>query len=503
MHLPDHLFPVPRMAMIRKYYIPDQLLKIQTFKHLVSRGWDQIKLNYTDMDIINQFSKIAENYLSGINRNPVFPSTDSLKQLQHLNESLQENPVSADDILNLLDAKGSPATVKSTGGRYFGFVVGGSLPAAMMAKLLATVWDQNACLYVMSPVAALLEEISSAWLVDIMGLSKQTAVGFVTGATMANFTALAAARHELLRKAGWNVEDQGLFHAPEITIITGDEVHVSLLKALNMVGFGRERIIRVPTDEQGRIIPEKIPETKGPTILCLQAGNVNTGSFDPIEEICRNKKEDVWIHVDGAFGLWAAASAKTKHLVKGIELADSLATDAHKWLNVPYDIGLLFVKNQKSLFSAVSSSAAYLPEISKREPFQFVPDMSREARGIPVWAALKSLGKKGLADLIDRNCASARQFAEGLRGAGFEVLNEVVLNQVLVSFGDSATTQEVIKKIQEEGTCWCGGTTWHGKTAMRISVSSWATTELDVKISLAAMLKVAGEVINRMKRKKS
>jgi glutamate/tyrosine decarboxylase-like PLP-dependent enzyme len=455
------------------------------------------------MNIINQISSLAENYISGSGMNPVFPSVDSIRQLQQLNEPLQGDPVSVEEVLNLLDAKGSPATVKSTSGRYFGFVIGGSLPAAMMAKLLATVWDQNAGLYISSPVAAILEEISSAWMIDILGLSKQTAIGFVTGATMANFTAMVVARHELLKKAGWNAEAQGLFQAPEITVITGNEVHVSMLKALNLVGFGRERIIRVPVDGQGRIIPEKIPETQGPTILCLQAGNVNTGSFDPIEEICRNKKENLWIHIDGAFGLWAAASARTKHLVKGIELADSLAADAHKWLNVPYDCGLLFIKKREALFSAVSATAAYLPETSNRESFQFVPEMSREARGIPVWAALKSLGKKGLADLIDRNCASARQFADGLKAAGYEVLNEVVLNQVLVSFGDSATTLEVIKKIQEEGTCWCGGTIWQGKTAMRISVSSWVTTEQDVQLSLAAMLKVAAEVINELKRKKS
>ena len=449
------------------------------------------------MHIMNQFAEKAENYLSGIHQHPVFPSVDSLKEMQKMNEPLQEDPVSPEEVLQILDEKGSPGTVKSTGGRYFGFVNGGSLPAAMMAKLLANVWDQNAGLYIMSPVAALLEEISSAWLLDIFGLPKQTAVGFVTGATMANFTALAAARHYLLQKAGWDVEARGLFHAPEITVITGNEVHVSILKALNLIGFGRERIIRVASDDQGRMIPGKVPATTGPTIICLQAGNVNSGACDPIEEICRNRKENVWVHVDGAFGLWAAASPRTKHLVKGIELADSLATDAHKWLNVPYDSGFVFVKDAQSLFSAVASSAAYLPEMSKRDPFQFVPEMSREARGIPVWAALKSLGKKGLAGLIEGSCRSARQFADGLSKAGYTVLNEVVLNQVLVSFGDSETTLEVIKKIQEDGTCWCGGTVWQGRTAMRISISSWATTEQDVALSLEAILKSAHEVMNK------
>src|SRR5450432_3171848 len=308
---------------------------------------------------------------------------------------------------------------------------------------------------------------------------------------MANFTALAAARHTLLKNEGWNVEAKGLFHAPEISVVTGDEVHVSILKALNLIGFGRERIHRLPTDNQGRIIAEKMPEINGPTIICLQAGNVNSGSFDPIEEICHRVNGKAWIHIDGAFGLWAAASGKTKHLVKGIELADSWATDAHKWLNVPYDSGLVFVKNEQSLFNAVAASAAYLPEMNKRDPFQYVPEMSREARGLPVWGALKSLGKSGLSNLIDRSCSHARHFAKGLNNAGYEILNDVVLNQVLVSFGDSETTLRIIKKIQEDGTCWCGGTNWQGKTAMRISVSSWATTEKDVKISLAAMLKIA------------
>lgn len=447
------------------------------------------------MNLMNQFSTIAETYISGIGNRPVYPSEKDIQQLNQLIEPLQENPVSAEEVLHLLNDKGSPATVTSSGGRYFGFVCGGSTPAALAAKLLVNVWDQNAGMYVMSPTTALLEEISSSWMIDILGLSRQTAVGFVTGATMGNFTALAAARHTLLEQEEWDVEAQGLFNAPEITVITGNEVHVSMLKALNLIGFGRERIIRVPVDAQGRMIAEKIPVTAGPTILCLQAGNVNTGAFDPIEEICRKKRKNVWIHIDAAFGLWAAASEKTKHLVKGIEMADSIATDAHKWLNVPYDCGLVLVKNQDSLFGAVSASAAYLPEIGKRDPFQFTPEMSREARGVAVWAALKSLGKKGLADLIERNCYQARLFAEGLENAGYNILNDVVLNQVLVSFGDTATTLAVIKKIQEDGTCWCGGTTWQGITAMRISVSSWSTTEMDVDLSLAAMLRVAEEVV--------
>ena len=447
------------------------------------------------MRLLDEFTAMAADYFSRVaSRQAVFPSTDQIERLEQFREPLQEDPVSPEKVLSMLDQWGSPATVKTTGGRYFGFVTGGSLPAAMMAKLLATVWDQNTAMYVMSPVAAMLEEIASAWLIQILGLPEQSAVGFVTGATMANFTALAAARHALLQKAGWDVEARGLFGAPEIQVIVGDEVHVSLLKALNLIGFGRERCLRVPVDDQGRILSEKIPVTQGPTILCLQAGNVNTGAFDPIEEICRNKKENVWVHIDGAFGLWAAVSPKTRHLVKGIEKADSWAADAHKWLNAPYDSGLVFVREKNFLFNAMSASAAYLPLEGKRDPFQYTPEMSREARGVPIWAALKSLGKKGLTEMIEGHCEKALFFAEGLRAQGFQVLNEVVLNQVLVSFGDEATTLEVIKKTQEEGTCWCGGTTWQGKKAMRISISSWATTDEDVRASLRAIIQVAKSV---------
>jgi glutamate/tyrosine decarboxylase-like PLP-dependent enzyme len=458
-----------------------------------------LKPNPWSMSIFEQFAAIAEQYVAGIGDRPVFPLEADIRQLNQLKEPLQEESIPADQVLNTLNDIGSPATVTSTGGRYYGFVCGSSLPAALAAKLLVNVWDQNAGMYVMSPIAALLEEISSGWMIDILGLSKQTSVGFVTGATMGNFTALAAARHTLLKEEGWDVQAQGLFNAPEITVITGGEVHVSILKALNLIGFGRDRIIKVPVDSQGRMIAEKIPVTAGPTIICLQAGNVNTGAFDPIEEICRKKRKHVWIHVDAAFGLWAAASEKTRHLVKGIELADSISTDAHKWLNVPYDCGLVFVKQQDALLGALSASASYLPETGKRDPFQYTPEMSREARGIAVWAALKTMGKKGFSELVEKNCFQARRFAEGLKNVGYHILNEVVLNQVLVSFGDSQTTLAVIKKIQEDGTCWCGGTTWQGKTAMRISVSSWATTEMDVDLSIAAMLKAADEVVSAKK----
>jgi glutamate/tyrosine decarboxylase-like PLP-dependent enzyme len=480
----------------------DQIYLIRANKNVACFANTDFELNLVSsinkkMDLIDIFSISAKKYLTESNTNPIYPSQKAIDCLQQLNEDLPLDPVSAAEVLSILHETGSPATVKTTSGRYFGFVTGGSLPASMFAKLLATVWDQNAALSVMSPVAATLEEISSRWLISLFGLPENTGVGFVTGATLANFTALAAARHQLLKNTGWDVEAKGLFHAPGITVITGDEVHVSLLKALSMLGLGRERIIRVPADEQGRMIAEKIPSTKGPTIICIQSGNVNTGAFDPAGEICaKHKSANVWIHVDGAFGLWALASQSKKHLGEGINQADSWATDAHKWLNVSYDCGLVFVKNKNALFAAMSATASYLPEISMREPFQYVPDMSREARGIVVWAALKSLGRKGLEQLIERNCRLALKFATALKNAGYSILNDVQLNQVLVSFKDTETTLRIIKKIQEEGTCWCGGTNWQGKTAMRISVSSWATTDEDAELSIAAILKIAEKECN-------
>jgi glutamate/tyrosine decarboxylase-like PLP-dependent enzyme len=311
---------------------------------------------------------------------------------------------------------------------------------------------------------------------------------------MANFSALAAARHSVLERAGWNVEADGLIGAPPITVVVSEESHPTLFKSLGLLGLGRNRVVRVPVDEQGRMRAGNLPLISGPTIICAQAGNVNTGAFDPLSEICeRAHTAGAWVHVDGAFGLWATTAPSTIHLTNGIAEADSWATDCHKWLNVPYDSGLALVRDANALRTAMSITADYLPTTSPfRNPSDFTPELSRRARGVEVWAALKSLGRKGVAELIERNCRQARRFAEGLQAAGFKVLNEVVLNQVLVAFGDAETTSRVISEIQREGTCWCGGTVWQGQTAMRISVSSWATTDADVELSLNAMLRAAG-----------
>ena len=444
--------------------------------------------------LLFEAAKRADRYLKELETRQVSPSPKAIAGLKRLDVPLQDEPIDPLSVLSELDEFGSEATIASAGGRYFGFVIGGSLPASLAANILAGAWDQNGGLEATSPVATYLEEVGRKWLVSLLGLPPQTAIGYVTCATMANFTGLAAARHALLQDAGWDVESQGLFGAPPIKVYVGDEVHVSVLKALSMLGLGRERVERIPADDQGRMRAELIPRLSGPAIICIQAGNVNTGSFDPAEEICLKAREKgAWVHVDGAFGLWAAVSPQRSSLVRGFENADSIATDAHKWLNVPYDSGLVFVREVRHLLAAMSSHAAYLIEGDKREPFHYVPEMSRRARGIEIWAALRSLGKSGLVELIERCCRHATRFAEELQAAGYQILNDVVLNQVLVKFGSGEQTRNIIKRIQEDGTCWCGETEWHGHVAMRISVSSWSTSMEDVGKSIEAILRIAAE----------
>jgi glutamate/tyrosine decarboxylase-like PLP-dependent enzyme len=437
----------------------------------------------------------AIRYLDGLDERSVYPTPDALARLPELGGAFPESPTDPAEVIRLLDEVGSAATVASAGSRYFGFVIGGSLPAALAANWLAGAWDQNAGLYAASPVGAALETITRQWILDALGFPSEAEIGFVTGATMANFTGLAAARQALLERAGWDVEADGLFGAPPITVVVGDEVHVSLLKALSLLGLGRNRVVRVPTDEQGRMRADQLPPLDASTLLCIQAGNVNTGAFDPAQILCERAHEaGGWVHVDGAFGLWLAANPARAHLMAGYADADSWAVDAHKWLNVPYDSALVICRDPKHLRAAMSTSASYLVESSQREGFHYTPEMSRRARGAEIWAVLRSLGRSGLADMLERTCRLAERFANGLRAAGFDILNEVVANQVLVSFGDADTTRQVIAAIQQEGTSWCGSTVWHGQAAMRISVSSWATTEADVDRSLEAMLRVAREI---------
>jgi glutamate/tyrosine decarboxylase-like PLP-dependent enzyme len=431
----------------------------------------------------------AARYLTDIQDRHVAPSQEALAGLARVAPPLPERGLTAERVLALLDEAGSPATLGTAGPRFFGFVIGGSLPATVAAGILATAWDQNAGLRVTSPVAAALEDAAITWLVDLLALPPATGVGFVTCATTANQSGLAAARHALLARQGWDVEASGLFGAPPLRVVVGDEVHVSVLKALAMLGLGSERVERVPVDGQGRMRADALPPLDERTIVCVQAGNVNTGAFDPAPEVvARAREAGAWVHVDGAFGLWARAAASLAPLAAGLEGADSWATDAHKWLNVPYDSGLVFCRDARALHAALRGrSAAYLTEGALREPDQYVPEFSRRARGIEVWAALLSLGREGLRDLVERTCAHARRFAAALRADGHEILNDVVLNQVLVGFGAPERTRRVIEEIQAGGELWCSGSVWQGRTAMRISVSSWATTAADVERSIAGI----------------
>ena len=420
-------------------------------------------------------------------------SGDELRGM--LGGPLPPEGIDAEALTRTLATAALAGTVASAGPRYFGFVVGGRLPAALAADWLVSTWDQNSGLYVLSPLVSVVEQITGSWLLDLARLPSTWSFGFVTGCQMANFTGLAAARHRVLRNAGWDVEANGLFGAPPIQVVVSEEAHYTIFMALRLLGMGAARLQRIPTDDQGRMRADELAKVlrsaHGPCIVCAQAGNVNTGAFDPLEEIAKLAKGcGAWLHVDGAFGLWAAASPERSSLLRGIEQAHSVATDAHKWLNVPYDCGIVFCADEAAHRNAMSLAAAYIVATgSERDPHEFAPEESRRGRAVPVYAALRSLGSKGLADLVERNCRQARRFADGLRAAGHEVLNEVVLNQVLVAFGSTEQTQRTIKAIQEDGTCWCGGTVWKGRTAMRISVSNWSTTDNDVELSLSAMLR--------------
>jgi glutamate/tyrosine decarboxylase-like PLP-dependent enzyme len=442
--------------------------------------------------LLQDAAKRAARYLEELPLRPVPPAAAAVASLGALDVPMPEQGTDARAVLAELDAAVSPATMAMAGPRFFGFVIGGALPAPLAASVLAAAWDQNSARHDVTPGTSAVEEVALRWVAEALRLPRGTAGGFVTGATVANFTALAAARHALLASAGWDVEACGLYGAPELTVVVGAEAHPSVFKALAMLGLGRERVVIVPVDGQGRMRAGALPQLPSRSIVCLQAGNVNTGAFDPAAELVpRAHEAGAWVHVDGAFGLWARASGELGALAAGLEGADSWATDAHKWLNVPYDSGVALVRDEGALRAAMGMTAAYLPQGARRDPADFTPELSRRARGVEVWAALRALGRAGLADLVERCCRHARRFAGGLRDAGYRVLNEVVLNQVLVSFGDADRTRRVIAALQADGTCWCGPTVWQGETAMRISVCSWATTEEDVERSLEAMRRAA------------
>jgi glutamate/tyrosine decarboxylase-like PLP-dependent enzyme len=452
-------------------------------------------------DALTAAMEAARAFLRERSSRPVFPDTtiDALRTA--LGGPLPIDPISPACVVSDLIRAADPGIVATTGPRYFGFVTGGALPATLAAEWMTTIWDQPASLYVLSPAASVVEEVTAAWLLELLGLPPTASVGFVTGCHTANFTALAAARHEMLRRAGWDVEADGLNGSPKLRVVVGGEVHVSVLGALRMLGIGARQVVRAEADEQGRMKPGALDAVltagDGPAIVCAQAGNVNTGAFDPLEDIAAvARRHGAWLHVDGAFGLWAAVSTALRHHTRGVELADSWATDAHKWLNVPYDSGVVFVAHPAAHRAAMSLAAAYLVRSADepREPMDWTPESSRRARGFAVYAAIRSLGRHGIEDLVDRCCRLARRFADRLRQEpGIEILNEVVLNQVLVRIvaasGDAdAATRAALARVQAARVCWLGGTRWHDMDAMRISVSNWSTTEEDIDRSADSII---------------
>ena len=462
--------------------------------------------------LLHRTAQLAVDFLDGLPDRPVAQPVDLEKLRSSLGGPMPDGPSDPSAVIERLARDAEPGLVGTAGPRYFGFVIGGDVPAALAADWLTSAWDQNAGLYAISPAAAVVEEVAASWLVDIFGLPRGSSVGFVTGATMATFTALAAGRHRVLARAGWNLEEDGYVGAPAIEVLVGDEAHVTIFASLQMLGLGRKRVHRVAVDGQGRMRADALRETlatlDGPILVCAQSGNVNTGAFDPLSEIVEavRSKSNAWLHVDGAFGLWAAAVPALADRVAGLDGADSWTTDAHKWLNVPYDSGIVISRDPEAHHRAMALAAAYyvVAEGGERDSMNFVPESSRRARGFAIYAALKSLGRSGLAEMIERCCALARRMADGLRGApGVTILNDVVLNQVLVRFAppgsrdDSGTddfTRRVIAAVQADGTCWLGGTTWHGMAAMRISVSNWSTTEADADLSVDAILRCAKAV---------
>ena len=447
-------------------------------------------------DLLSRAHEIAQHYLDSIGERPVRATATRATLMEALGGPLPEKPADGLTVIDDLAEKADPGIVASAGPRYFGFVTGGALPVTVAADWIASAWDQNCGLYVQSPVVSALEDIVAGWILDLLDFPSHAGVGFVTGCHMANFTCLAAARHEVLRRAGWNVEADGLQRAPRVRVIVGEEAHVTAIAALRYLGFGSAELETVPVDRQGRMradaLAARLANGGGPTIVCLQAGHVNTGASDPFDTIVDTAHaRNAWVHVDGAFGLWAAVVPELRSQVSGLAKADSWATDAHKWLNVPYDSGIAIVADQAPHRAAMSIKASYLQRdsVEERAGMDWAPESSRRARVLPLYALFRALGRDGIAAIVRRNCALARRMAERLSAtSGVHILNDVVLNQILVHFNDAATTRKVIAKVQAEGTCWASGAVWQGREAMRISVSNWSTTDADVDRSAAAIL---------------
>ncbi len=451
---------------------------------------DKMRGDLAKREIFEQAKSYAFAYMDEIPDRGVYPTEKAIDDLSVFDETLSEEPCDSAEILRLLHEYGSPATVTHTGGRYFGFVIGGSSPVGLAARWLSDVWDQNYALYVISPLAAQLESVCERWLNDLFGLPAETASGFVSGTSTATMCGLIAARYELLSRMDWDVNSKGLFGAPKLRVVLGEQAHASVFRALALLGFGTEQAERVPADDQGRMDISRMPELDNKTIVIAQAGNVNSGAFDPFEDICdRANQAGAWIHIDGAFGLWAATSKSKRHLTRGIAKADSWSVDAHKTLNVPYDCGIVLCKRREALVRALQSSGSYILYSDKRDGMQYTLDMSRRAKAVELWATLKFLGRRGVGELVDELCERTVQFAEELKAEGFHVLNDVVFNQILVACDEPEQTQKTLERIQQSRECWCGGATWQDRPVIRVSVCSWMTTAEDVRRSVAAFVK--------------
>ena len=447
---------------------------------------------------LNLAHEYAWEYMQGVDEGPVFPSKENLENLQLFEEALKDEPEETKDILTQLHRYGSPATVATTGGRYFGFVTGGILPSALASKWLTDTWDQNAGLYIMSPIASKLETMVQRWMVELMKLPKETVAGYVTGSSTATIIGLTTGRNFLLDRAGYSVFGEGLFDAPPIRIVLGEGAHSTVYKALSIIGLGNERVITVPVDEQGRMRADQLPEMDDSTLLILQAGHVCTGDFDDFETICQiAKKAGAYVHIDGAFGLWAAANEQFNHLTKGMDLADSWSVDGHKTLNTPYDSGVILCRHEKMLIQSMHMVGSYIKLSKDRDGMLYTASMSRRARAIDLWATLKGLGKKGVADLVWELHKKAKYFAELLEEGGLEIVNEVVFNQVLVRFESDEKTNRLMDEIQKSGVCWLGGAKWQERSVIRISVSSYKTTYEDIDRSVADILRLAKRIGNQ------
>lgn len=439
--------------------------------------------------------KMAVEYINNVNNMRVYPNQQAINNLQVFDEDLSSEPVETSEILKQLNAYGAPATVAQTGGRYFGFVCGGILPSALSSKWLTDTWDQNPAMYVQSPITSKIEDVTEKWLKDLLRLPNETVAGYVSGSSTATIIGLTTGRNILLKNLGYDVIKNGLTNSPEIKVVLGEGAHSTVYKALSIIGLGNERVIKVPTDEQGRILVDKMPDLDKRTLIILQAGNVNSGAFDNFEEVCsRAIKVGAYVHVDGAFGLWAAANKKFDHLTNGVELADSWSVDGHKTLNAPYDNGIILCKHKEMLVNSMHMVGSYIVLSDERDGMLFTTEMSRRARAIDLWATLKGLGKQGVSELVWELHHKAIYFSKLLKEGGLEILNDVVFNQVLVRYRSDEKTNTLIKGVQETGICWLGGSKWDGKSVMRISVSSYKTTYEDIDISAKEILRIAGSI---------